>query len=65
MRNIFKLIAVLVVLVCAMAYPNEARTQELKIGVILPLSGIMAHEGQESLSGIELATEALNARGGY
>jgi branched-chain amino acid transport system substrate-binding protein len=64
MRNIFKLTVVLVVLACVMAYPYEARTEELKIGVILPLSGLMAHEGQESLSGIELATETLNAKGG-
>ena len=38
--------------------------KEIKIGVVLPLTGDGAKYGEEAQNGIDLATEEINARGG-
>jgi len=42
---------------------GRAQGQKLKIGAVLPRSGIQANFGQDSVRGIELAVEVLQARG--
>ncbi len=43
---------------------SESCAQGLKLGVILPLSGVVAHEGNESLKGIKIAVDLQNEKGG-
>ena len=46
------------------AQPPIAKKEVVKIGVILPLSGTAAYAGEEVKSGIDLAVEEINNKGG-
>lgn len=46
------------------ATPGAAAADEVRVGVILPLSGQTAESGQNSRRGIELAADLINANGG-
>ncbi|PWU08315.1 MAG: ethanolamine utilization protein EutJ [Verrucomicrobia bacterium] len=49
---------------CKKAEDRSNLSHVIRIGMTLPLSGLEASYGQDSLHGAELATEELNARGG-
>ena len=58
---------VLVTLLAAalsVAAPAVAQSKDVKIGVVLPLTGSSAEMGKLSKNGIELAINAINAQGG-
>lgn len=58
------LLVVLSIFVCLAAYSRECNAGPLRLGVILPLSGVVAHEGNESLKGIKIAVDFQNEKGG-
>jgi len=58
-------IAVLVSLTASFALPpGTALGQNIAIGVAAPLTGSLAHVGQELVEAAQLAVDAVNARGG-
>ena len=59
-----KLLAVSVVLMGTTALPAFTLADVVKIGVLAPLSGAAAADGQEYVNGVQLAVDELNARGG-
>jgi branched-chain amino acid transport system substrate-binding protein len=63
MRKSLFLISFTIFIVCFFietSYPAEV----IKIGVVAPLTGSFADEGNEMLRGVELAVEKINAEGG-
>ena len=46
------------------AIPDGMCQNQIKIGVLEPLSGPIAAEGRRQLNGMELARELINERGG-
>lgn len=62
------IIVALIAIVAAAAYlaarPGAPEVTEIKIGVILPLSGKLAETGADLKRGIEFAVEQINAQGG-
>lgn len=68
-RRIFLIVAVSTVIiglfVFACSRQNEAETvQRIKIGVLFPMTGFMADKGEDSVRGVRLAVEEINAAGG-
>lgn len=51
-------------LVAAMGLPALAQADVIKIGVLAPVSGPAAADGQEMVNGAQLAVDQLNASGG-
>ena len=66
MKKIFYLLylpAVLLLVSCRVPNPNEA-FEQIRIGVILPLSGEYAVQGKGALDGMEIAVRECNKKGG-
>src|SRR5262245_12427690 len=42
----------------------RAQSKTLKIGMIQPMTGMFAYNGQQSMAGAKLAADELNAKGG-
>ena len=42
---------------------GKARVMEVKIGAVLPLSGVVASDGEAALHGLQIAEADLNASG--
>ena len=62
-----KLMKVAGAAVCALMMTLVGQTaiaKTLKIGVLAPLSGAAAADGQETVQGVEMAIEEINAAGG-
>lgn len=59
-----KLLAATVALMGTTALPVLASADVVKIGVLAPLSGAAAADGQEYVNGVQLAVDELNAQGG-
>jgi branched-chain amino acid transport system substrate-binding protein len=57
-------LACLLAAVFSVAPPAAAQVKEVKIGVVLPLTGSSAEMGKLSKNGIELAVNTINAQGG-
>lgn len=49
-------------LALAIAWASDAMAQDIKIGVLLPLSGNAASAGQQSKASVELAAEIVNGK---
>ncbi len=65
--SVARIIAVTLVSVAAMWFTRAAGTagaEEIRIGILNPLSGPLAPLGQDSTLGAELAAELVNERGG-
>jgi branched-chain amino acid transport system substrate-binding protein len=60
--KLFRMLAVAAI--AAASVTTQAQAQDINVGVILPLSGPVAPNGQDLLKGINLAAETLNAKGG-
>lgn len=59
-----KLLATTVALLGTTALPVLASADVVKIGVLAPLSGAAAADGQEYVNGVQLAVDELNTQGG-
>jgi len=46
-----------------LAWAALASAEQVKIGMIYPLSGVIAYDGQSVVSGAKLATEEINSKG--
>ncbi len=62
-KHITRLIAVLTIAVLAFGCGGEP-VQTLKIGVVVPLSGGLAAYGENTLEGVKLMADQINAQGG-
>ncbi|WP_333826537.1 ABC transporter substrate-binding protein [Pararhodobacter sp.] len=58
------LLAATMALMGATSLPALASADVVKIGVLAPLSGAAAADGQEYVNGVQLAVDELNAQGG-
>ena len=64
-RELFRLLTLLVFVVGSWAFtPNSVCQNQIKIGVLEPLSGPIAAEGRRQLNGMEVARDLINERGG-
>lgn len=68
-RMLMTLIAVIIIIIAGivayyMMLPKPTEVKEIKIGVILPLSGKLAETGADLKRGIEFAVEEINDAGG-
>lgn len=65
MRSSFRFVAILVILSTFMASCDRSQDQgELRLGVILSLTGPAAPYGQDNLKGVKLAQQIINSAGG-
>jgi branched-chain amino acid transport system substrate-binding protein len=64
-RELFRVIILLVFVVGSWAFtPQGVCQNQIKIGVLEPLSGPIAAEGRRQLNGMEVARDLINERGG-
>jgi branched-chain amino acid transport system substrate-binding protein len=63
--RILRIAAALVILTCSPApVPEAAAQNDIKIGILEPLSGPIAAEGRRQLNGMEVMRDLINERGG-
>jgi branched-chain amino acid transport system substrate-binding protein len=63
-RRIFVKSAVAGTVAAALGLPARAQQKEVKVGLLVPLSGIYARPGQVMRMGAEMAIEHINGQGG-
>jgi branched-chain amino acid transport system substrate-binding protein len=63
-RRVFVMSAMAGTVAAAMGLPARAQQKEVKVGLLVPLSGIYARPGQVMRMGAEMAIEHINGQGG-
>jgi branched-chain amino acid transport system substrate-binding protein len=63
-RRVFVVSAMAGTVAAALGLPAAAQPKEVKVGLLVPLSGIYARPGQVMRMGAEMAIEHINAQGG-
>jgi branched-chain amino acid transport system substrate-binding protein len=63
-RLIFSIPISLLALACLLFPPPVLSQEKVKIGVISPLTGALAHTGKDTATGAEVAADRINAAGG-
>lgn len=64
LRAALWLVVIIVIVTLGFAWSKQTPSETIKIGALLCLTGACADWGENSLKGIELAVEEINARGG-